>query len=445
MNRLQIIVTTVVILVSWGMAGPPLADAQPSPLRLTLTDAVVRGLSASHRLAEFQAREASARASVDGRQAADRPLVSAQAGYTRTNHVDEFAVRVPGGPIQVVYPDVPNNYRTRLDLQWPIYTFGRTDALERMARAELDATGRDIDAARNDLRLDITRAFWALVTANESVHVVGESLKRMDASLEDVRNRLKVGLIPPNEVLSVEAQRSRQEMLHIQARNTRELATADLRRLVGLAPDTPVELEAALDEPGGSIADAETLMAEARKTRPERQALATRVGEAATRRLVAEAGTKPTIAVAGGVDYSRPNSRIFPRVADWKNSWDASVNLNWLLWDGGRVRADIADAAAGQRALEERLAEFDSQLDLEVRQRRLDVESARATIVAAADAVRSAAEARRVVGERFAAGVAISTDVLDAQVALLQMELDRTQALANAKLAEARLDRAIGR
>ena len=64
---------------------------------------------------------------------------------------------------------------------------------------------------------------------------------------------------------------------------------------------------------------------------------------------------------------------------------------------------------------------------------------------AASDAVRSAAEARRVVGERFNAGVATSTDVLDAQVALLQIGLDRTQVIAAARLAEARLARALGK
>ena len=52
--------------------------------------------------------------------------------------------------------------------------------------------------------------------------------------------------------------------------------------------------------------------------------------------------------------------------------------------------------------------------------------------------VRSATEARRVIAERFAAGVATNTDVLDAQVALLQAELDRTRALANVNLAAAR-------
>ena len=66
-------------------------------------------------------------------------------------------------------------------------------------------------------------------------------------------------------------------------------------------------------------------------------------------------------------------------------------------------------------------------------------------MAAAADGVRSATEARRVVGERFAAGVATSTDVLDAEIAVLQAELDRTRALAGARLADARLARAVGR
>ena len=80
-----------------------------------------------------------------------------------------------------------------------------------------------------------------------------------------------------------------------------------------------------------------------------------------------------------------------------------------------------------------------------MRQRTSELESSRAAIDAAEDAVRAATEASRVVGDRFNAGVATSTDRLDAQVALLQAELDRTQAIANARLAEARLARALGR
>jgi len=41
--------------------------------------------------------------------------------------------------------------------------------------------------------------------------------------------------------------------------------------------------------------------------------------------------------------------------------------------------------------------------------------------------------------------VATSTDVLDAQVARLQAELDRARAVAGVRMAEARLERALGR
>ena len=98
----------------------------------------------------------------------------------------------------------------------------------------------------------------------------------------------------------------------------------------------------------------------------------------------------------------------------------------------------------GVTATRERIAEFDSVVSADVRQRLLDIDSSQAMVRAATDAVRSAAEARRVVIDRFGAGVATSTDVLVAQVALLESELARTRALAGVRLAEARLERALG-
>ena len=74
---------------------------------------------------------------------------------------------------------------------------------------------------------------------------------------------------------------------------------------------------------------------------------------------------------------ARPNPKIFPRQAAWKPSWDIGVNVTWSLFDGGRVRAESAEAAANQRAAEERLKDFDANVDVEVRQRAADLASAR--------------------------------------------------------------------
>ena len=431
------------VLVS-VLALPGALAAQEASQRITLEEAQARALETSHRLAELRSRETAAQAAVDVRSAARLPVVSALAGYTRTNHVPEFGLPSPTGAIQVLYPDVPSNYRSRLDLQWPIYTGGRAEALERAARAEAAALGADTGAARGDLRLEVSRSFWAVVTAAAAVTVLEQGVTRAQAHVTDVRQRLNAGLVPPNEVASAEAQESRERMLLIEARTQRAVTLADFNRLVG-DPVPPVEPAATLEDVSIEPPSFDAALAVARASRQERVALARRVDAAVDQRAAAEAGRKPTVAAAGGFDYARPNPRIFPRVDRWEDSWDLGVNVSWTLWDGGRVGAESAQASSLAEAARQRLAEFDSTLAVEVRQRLLEIESFKASIAAADDGVRAAREAERVVAERYRTGVIAQIEVLDAEFALVQAELDRTRALASVRLAEARLARALGR
>lgn len=423
----------------------PQAAAAQDPLRLTLDEAISRGLANSHRLAELQARKEGAAAAEAGRDAASLPSLSILANYMRTNHVEEFRIVQPGQGVLVVYPDVPDNYRARLDLAWPVYSAGRTDALERAAEAERKASEEDIVAARSDLRLEITRAFWALVSAIESERVVARSLETIGAHVGDLRSRFQQGLIAPNEVLTAEAQQSRERVLAIEATNLRGVSEADLRRLIGLDTLQRIEPIAVLEGAVASTTTITGLLTEARTQRAERRALEDRLQASREREVAVAADARPQIAVNAGYDYARPNTRMFPRVAEWHDSWDASVNLSWSLWDGGRRRAQLAETVAASQAIKARTADFDRQVSFEVQQRRLEVDSSRAAIEAAQDGVRSAVEAQRVVMERYRAGVVTNTDVLDANLAVLQAELDLTRARANARLADARLERAVGK
>ena len=442
MTRITLVLTALV-----SIAAPNAATAQ-SPIRLSLADAITRGFANSHRLAEARAREDGAKAAATSADLADRPTFNANAGYSRTNHVLNFGFPRPDGAIVIVFPDIPDNFTSRLSFQWPIYTSGRSDALERAALAEAQAAGADIETARADLRLEIVRAYWAAVTAREAERVLEESTARAEAQVLDAKNRFDVGLIPPNEVSTLEAQRSRERAQLIEATNIREGATIDLRRLIGVPHEIVIELTDSLDRTAqapaspGQVSD---VVKQALETRSERKALSFRLGGAEERQKAALTTRKPTIGLAGGFDYAKPNRHIFPVTNTWDESWDVGVSVNWNFFDFGRAKSQAAEAAAIVTATRERIAEFDEVVSADVRQRLLDIESSQAMVRAANDAVRSAGEARRVVTDRFAAGVATSTDVLIAQVQLLESELVRTRALAGVRLAEARLERALGR
>ncbi len=440
-----------VFFVVLAMTLAARASAQPSAdmLPLSLEDAVARGLETSLRLAEAEARGDAARAVVEQREAGRRPQIAAQAGYMRTNHVDEFGVPLPGNELRVIYPDIPDNYRTRLDVLWPIYTGGRQAAVERAARTEADAVFAERDAMSEDVRLEITRAYWTLVTSIDAVAVMEGALARTTAHLTEARNQLDAGLAAPNDVLTVEAQEARQRMLAIRSAATRDSAEADLARLIGAPPGTRLSptspLAAGVSGPAASASSIEALAADAREQRADRMAIVERLEATRARRAAAAAGTRPTLALGGGFDYAQPNPRIFPRQEAWKTSWDASVNVIWPLSDGGRTRGEVTEAEALARAAQARLDEFDRVLIVEIGHRLRDIEAGRAAIEAAEAGVRAATEARRVAADRFAAGVATNTDVLTAQSALLQAELDRSEALAALRVAEARLSRVLGR
>lgn len=449
MTRPAVLATFVLLL------APPI-DAQPAAVRLTVGDAVSRAFETSHRLAEAQARQQGAEATVRVRQAAAKPTATATAGYTRTNHVDEFGFPTPDGSrVNILYPDVPDNFLTRVGAQWPIYTAGRLDALERAAGAEASASAADLDTARADLRLEVTRAYWAVATAREAVRVLGESVARAEAQVRDAKQRLDVGIVPPSDVLTFEAQRSSEELQLIEATNLLESSLIDLRRLIGVPPDTPIDLsdrlESATDVPGTgtttprSDAEAATLVTEALKQRPELRALAFRFEGAQARQEAIGTALKPNVALGGGYDFSKPNPKIFPREDLWQPSWDISLNMTWSFFDSGRTKAEVAEATAAVRALEARQRELDTVVSADVRQRLLDLRSSQAAVRASDAGVRAAAEARRVLAERLAVGVATTTDVLVAQEQLLDAELARTRALASVRLAEARLQRALGR
>jgi outer membrane protein TolC len=417
---------------------------------LTLDDAIARALEGAPRVAEGRARESAADAVTRGRMAQGRPTFLTSLGFQRTNHVEDFGFRQPDGTLEVIFPDVPNNYRARAELTVPLYTGGRVQALVTSAEANARAARASRRATEADLTLEVSIAYWRLVTARERRAVMVRSLARADASLADVAARVDAGILPPNDRLSAQAQRARQNVQLIEAQQGADIAEAELTRLIGgrigdrIEPVTPVTQSnpAAADLVATPLG---ALLERAAAGRAERQALLERQASLAATAQAAQASTRPQLAAMAGVEPSRPNPRFVPRTDEWRTGWDLSVQMSWSLWDGGRSRAEVASAVAERAVVDAQVREFDQRLGVELRRRVLDVVTAEAAIQASAEAVSASAEARRVVGERFAAGVATATEVLDAEVAQLEAELERNRLQASLRVGEAQLVHTVGR
>jgi outer membrane protein TolC len=416
------------------------AGAQENVERLTLAQATERALAASPTLGRLRAGERAAEADVRAASAGRLPQLELQAGYTRQSGVPEVVV---GG--QTIFPNLPDNYRTRLAAAVPLFTGGRLERAVDGARLERAASASDLDAGRRDLVYETAAAYWTLATARRSEAVLAEALAAYDAHLQDAKNREDVGMAARNEVLAVQVERDRAELASLAAQESVAVAEANLLRLVDLPAGARLETAEALDSPPPGADDAVALAAAALAARPERAAALARV-EAAEARIRGERGARlPQVSVAAGVDYANPNRRILPPSAEWDHTWDVGVNLTWSVFDGGRTSASVARAEARAAAAREQLADVDHRIRLEVTQRVQERRTAGARVALSDRSIVSATENRRVAADRYRAGVIPSSELLDAEVALLRAGLDRTEAQAAVRLADAALLRATGR
>jgi outer membrane protein len=453
-------ISALIIAMALAAAMPAASEKRP----LTLDECVALGLANSKGLhASAAVAEASASKAKEA-GAALLPALKLGAGYTRLSEVPPFEVRLPfpaGLPFPmpekfVVSPNYFNNYTLRLGLQQPLYTGGRLRAGVEAAKFAAEAAELDLAKDRAELIYALRVAYWTLYKAGEFVKAIDENVARTEAHLADVRNFFDQGLLTRNEILRAEVQLSNVRLARLDAAEGAELARIRLDSLLGLPldtelePATTIDAEAALEGPeaaaatAGEEGDAPGLLEKALLRRPEPRAqdLRVKAGEAGV--AMARSGWYPQVHLAGNFYDLRPNPRLLPAKDKFYSTWDVSLNISMDLWNWGATARQAEQAKARLAQAQDALGMVQDAVAVELKQCRLELDAARAKIAVAREASNQAEENLRVVRERFREGVALNTDVLDAEVLALQAKTNLTQTLVDARLAGARLRKALG-
>jgi len=130
---------------------------------------------------------------------------------------------------------------------------------------------------------------------------------------------------------------------------------------------------------------------------------------------------------------------------DLNEAWSIGLSLNWSFFDGGGRIARYQEAKALLEGARAAVKSTELSILQNVEQAEIAVEETAERIQAAQALVASAQENFRLAQGRFDAGVGTILELTDAQLALTQAQNTESQALADYRIALARLDRAVGR
>ncbi len=411
---------------------------------LTLEESIQIGLKNSELIHSSQMKVNYAEARWSEVNTYRLPSLKLNASYTRLSEVDPFILNTPFGNFDI-QPSIVNNYSVKLSLQQPIFTGFKLASSSNIAEYTYEAQKQEYTKDEQQLIYDIKNAYWVLFKVTKVKSVVDENIDLIKAHLSDVKNFYENGISTKNDVLKVQVQLAEAQLRQIDADNGVKLATSNLNNVIGLPLSTNIKVQSDVTLEDDNTPDADQLIHEAMENRPELKAMDFRLKAGESGVTMAESGWYPQIYLAGNYYYSRPNQRIFPAEDKFNGTWDVSVGLSWDIWNWLATSDQTKQAEAQLEQVKDGYKSLKDGVSLEVTQNYLNLLKAKEKVLASNQSVHQAEENYRVTNETFKNGLALNSDLLDAEFALLQAKTNYIQSLADYELAKAGLEKSIGK
>ena len=153
----------------------------------------------------------------------------------------------------------------------------------------------------------------------------------------------------------------------------------------------------------------------------------------------AQAGYIPHLNAFASYDLDSGNGT---RYAD---SWLAGVSIDLNIFDGFLTRGKVAEARANLESARQQERKVALAVTLETRQAQLNLEEAQARLATTGKSIAQAEESLQITKDRYANGLALLTQVLDAETALTAARQRRAAAETDLLIAQAALDHAFGK
>lgn len=376
------------------------------------------------------------------------PDLSVSGAYLRMSHASvDLKVKVPQsqsapeGTSPATAPDISQATYGMANLSLPLFAGFRINYGIESARFLLQAAGLDAEKDREDVIQNTVAAYTNLYKAQQATQLVTENLNSARQRVKDLSNLEANGLLARNDLLKAELQQSNTELALLDAQNNLRMAQLNMSLMLGLPRDTALQADSNFLQASLPLAGKNALYWEdqAFHNRQELAALGFRQKAAHAGLKAAKGNYFPSLALTGGYTYV-----YVPNFLTVSNAMNAGIGLSYspsTLWKAG---TQVHTARNRIAELEVRQQQLQDAVRLQVNQAYEQYQLSVNRIAVHQKAVAQATENYRMVHNKFENGLATTQELLDADIALLQAQLNNAAARADAVYAYYNLLHAAG-
>jgi len=332
------------------------------------------------------------------------------------------------------------NFATRFGASWNLFdSFASWHGINQ-AKQMNEAVGHQLDRTDQEIVFRVVNSYYDVLLAAKELEVAEQSLKTSQSIMDRSQSRFDSGLTVESDLLTAKVRMAARQQEVIRARNTLEVARAELNTVMGMPLDSSFQFAGGLAERMFSIPAMQDLEKQALANRPDLKRIASE--ERAQRQSVSMARSSfgPRVNAFAGWEMDNPTFVA----GGGGNNWLGGIEVQFDIFQGGAKRAELSR----QRALEEKVVAMkqaaSDAVRLEVRRAYYETDANRQQIDVARAAIAQARESLRINQDRYDSGLTTITDLLSVEDAARRSQTDYWEAIYHFKTSYANLELASG-
>ena len=421
------------------LASPAFAQKEELPPQgkpLTLEQCTAMALKYHPSLRANQATIEASKARVEQALANYYPQVSFNTGYTNsTSNLSVLGGQTRAGTNSWTFYDF---FSIGPSLSVNLYDFGRTANTVKINRENVKASEEDLTTAKQLVVLNVKQSYFGVLQNLRLIQLAEEVVKQDQQRLEQAQGFYQAGTRPKIDVTNAEVVLANAELSLIRAKNNYKVARVTLNNAMGLRESLSFAIEDSLGFKPVQVT-LEEILNLSYSQRPELLQLKARQRSLEASIKLAQSSYYPTL--YGNASYLYRGDQVDNLY------WDFSVGatLSIPLFSGFSSPNQVAEARANLRNLQAQEENLKLNIRLEAEQAFLGLNEADELIQVTEKTVSQAQENFDLARGRYQVGVGSPLEITDAEVTLANARANNIQALYDYKVAEARIEKAMGK
>jgi outer membrane protein len=323
-----------------------------------------------------------------------------------------------------------------------IYDGGASIANLKEARVKLKIQDETLRAKKLEIEFEAKRLFYGILFARETLRIAQNLIDQAEAHYEDVRTKYEQGTSSKFDVLQSRVQISKLIPELIKAKNSIEIISAELKKLLYLNIQDEIRLTGGLNYFPMDLNEF-AFLGEAYSNSPQMHLKKLGVDLNKWAIELAKSGYYPNI--NANANYFDRSDKLADMFNSRHDNWSAGISGTVSIFDGMSTKAKVDGAKARYAQAILSRENVQEQIAVDIKRGCLDARQAHAIILSQKDNIEEAKEALKISYISYDNGVGINLDVINSQVSLSQVEDNLASGIYDYIMAKAFLDKVMGR